>query len=142
VSRNTEVDLFTHTEIKPGTSTGKDVPVEPAAPVEIFETVVTAATTGTVVPTALVPFLFFGLTGTVVLTGFTGLVGTVELVALLGITDNAALNEIDAIPPAAFTTDAVALAPGVSATEAAAGTVVAVVAFAASAGKAGKGGSD
>ena len=111
VSRNTEVDLFTHTEIKPGTSTGKDEPVEPEATFELAVPDVPAAITGTVVLTALVPFLFFGLTGTVVLTGFTGLtvlVGTVVLVvlvALVGITDTSALNETRATPPVAFATD-------------------------------------
>ena len=109
VSRNTEVDLFTHTEIKPGTSTGNTTATfEPDAllvPVEIFETF---AITGTVVPTALATFLFFGLTGFTGLTAFTVLAGTVVLVvlvALLGITDTAELNESDATPIVAFATD-------------------------------------
>jgi len=103
VSRNTEVDLFTHTEIKPGASTGNTT--EPDAPVETF------AITGTVVLTALVPFLFFGLTGTVVLTGltvFTVLAGTVVLVALVGTpdtADTATLNESGATLLVAFATD-------------------------------------
>ena len=103
VSRNTEVDLFTHTEIKPAISTGNTTatfePAEPDAPVEIFETF---AITGTVVLTAVFTFLFFGLTGTVVLTGFTVLVGTVVLVAVVGIT--ATLKETGATPPTAFAT--------------------------------------
>ena len=104
VSRNTEVDLFTHTEIKPGTSTG-DTTTEPLIPVEIFELF---AITGTVVPTALATFLFFGLTGFTGLTVFTFLAGTVVLVVAVGntdIADTAALNETDATPPAAFATD-------------------------------------
>jgi len=99
VSRNTEVDLFTHTEMKPGVSTAPD---ELAAPVEIFETF---AISGTVVLTAIATFLFFGLTG---LTVFTALAGTVVLVALVmavGITDTATLNELNAAPLVAFATD-------------------------------------
>ena len=87
VSRNTEVDLFTHTEIKPGISTGNTTArFEPDAllvPVEIFETF---AITGTVVPTALATFLLFVLTGSVVSTGFTVftvLAGTVVVVELV-----------------------------------------------------------
>ena len=98
VSRNIEVDLLTHTEIKPTISTGDtttpDELVEPDAPVEIFETF---AITGTVVLT--------GLTG---LTVFTFLAGTVVLVALLGITDTAAtatFNDLGATPLVAFATD-------------------------------------
>jgi hypothetical protein len=115
VSRNTEVDLFTQTEIKPGTSTGNttatavpdapDVPDAPLVPVEILETF---AITGTVVPTALPTFLFFGLTGFTGFTVFTFLDGTVVLVALVGITDTAGtatLNESDATLPAALATD-------------------------------------
>ena len=106
VSRNTEVDLFTHTEIKPGTSTGNTT--TPDAPLVLVEPVETFAITGTVVLTALVPFLFFGLTGTVVLTGltvFTVLAGTVVLVALVGTPDTATLNESGATPLVAFATD-------------------------------------
>jgi len=112
VSRNTEVDLFTHTEIKPGASTGNTtatavpdapvVPDEPLVPVEIFETF---AITGTVVTTVLAAFLFFGLTG---LTVFKFLAGTVVLVALVGTADTAntaTLNESDATPVVAFATD-------------------------------------
>ena len=109
VSRNTEVDLFTHTEIKPGTSTGNTttdaVPDEPLVPDAIFETF---AITGTVVPTALATFLFFGLTGFTGLTVFTFLAGTVVLVVAVGntdIADTAALNESDATPIVAFATD-------------------------------------
>jgi len=113
VSRNTEVDLFTHTEIKPAISTGNTTaePDELLVPVVIFAPTVI---TGTVVLTAIVTFLLFVLTGTVVLTGFTGLTvftvlaGTVVLVALVvavGIADTATLNESDATPLVAFTTD-------------------------------------
>jgi hypothetical protein len=108
VSRNTEVDLFTHTEIKPAISTGNTTATAvPDAPVEIFEPVVTVAITGTVVLTALVPFLLFVLTGTVVLTGFTGLTvftvlaGTVVLVAVVGNADTANTSTLTA----AFATD-------------------------------------
>ncbi|CAB4767485.1 unannotated protein [freshwater metagenome] len=93
VSRNTEVDLFTHTEIKPGISTGNTVATfEPdalLAPVEIFEPdelpepfVIFAPTaiTGTVVPTAVATFLFFGLTGFTVFTVLACTVVVVELV--------------------------------------------------------------
>jgi len=99
VSRNTEVALLTHTEIKPTISTGNTTtladPDAPVVPVEMFETF---AITGTVVLTAIVTFLLFVLTGTVVLTGFTGLTGltvftvlagTVVLVALVGTPDTA-----------------------------------------------------
>ena len=115
VSRNTEVDLFTHTEIKPAISTGTAsalaMPDVPDVPVVIFEPTVI---TGTVVLTAIVTFLFFGLTGTVVLTGLTDLTvfsvlaGTVVLVAVVGNADTAntaALNESGATLPAAFATD-------------------------------------
>ena len=93
MSRNTEVDLFTHTEIKPGISTGNTtatfepaepvVPKEPLVPVEIFETF---AITGTVALTVIAPFLLFVLTGSVVSTGFTVftvLAGTVVVVELV-----------------------------------------------------------
>jgi len=112
VSRNTEVDLFTHTEIKPAISTGTASALAmPDVPVVIFEPTIT---TGTVVLTVIVTFLFFGLTGTVVLTGlpvltvFSVLAGTVVLVAVVGNADTAntaALNESGATLPAAFATD-------------------------------------
>jgi hypothetical protein len=109
VSRNTEVDLFTHTEIKPGASTGNTtataVPDAPVVPVEMFETF---AITGKVVPTALAAFLFFGLTGLTGFTVFTFLAGTVVLVVAVGNADTAntaTLNESDATLLAAFATD-------------------------------------
>ncbi len=124
VSRNTEVDLFTHTEIKPAISTGTTTatfePDEPLVPVVIFAPTVI---TGTVVLTTIVTFLLFVLTGTVVLTDLTGLTGltgltvftvlagTVVLVVAVGnadtadTADTATLNESDATPLAAFTTD-------------------------------------
>ena len=102
MSRNTEVDLFTHTEIKPTTSTGDTTATfEPEA---TFELAVAAGITGTVVLTALVTFLFFGLTGTVDFAEEAG-EATEVLVA-----------------------DAVALASDAAAPEAPAGTVVAVTA--------------
>jgi hypothetical protein len=99
VSRNTEVALLTHTEIKPAISTAPD---EPAAPVEIFETF---DITGTLVLTALATFLFFGLTGFTGLTVLPVLAGTVVLVVAVGIADTATLNESDATPLVAFTTE-------------------------------------
>jgi len=105
VSRNTEVDLFTHTEIKPAISTGTASALAmPDVPVVIFEPTIT---TGTVVLTAIVTFLFFGLTGTVVLTGlpvltvFSVLAGTVVLVAVVGNADTANTSTLTA----AFATD-------------------------------------
>jgi hypothetical protein len=92
--------------MKPGVSTGNtttpDAPAVPDAPLvpdDLPEPFVPAVITGTVVPTALAAFLFFGLTG------LTVLAGTVVLVALVGITDTATLNESGSTPIVAFATD-------------------------------------